>query len=188
MSENLVEVRNLCKYFDVGDGRTLKAVDHVSFDIRRGEILGLVGESGCGKTTLGRCVKLLYPATSGEIRFDGETVDRSDRTAMKCFAQRAQMIFQDPYSSLDPRMTVAEIIAEGMGDPRPPLRRRATRKGGRTARTRRPQPRAREPLPRTSSPAASASGSASPGRSRWARSFWCATSRSRRWTSPFRPR
>jgi oligopeptide/dipeptide ABC transporter ATP-binding protein len=114
MSENLVEVRNLCKYFDVGDGRTLKAVDHVSFDIRRGEILGLVGESGCGKTTLGRCVKLLYPATSGEIRFDGGIVDRNDRAAMKRFAQRAQMIFQDPYSSLDPRMTVAEIIAEGM--------------------------------------------------------------------------
>ncbi len=76
--------------------------------------MGLVGESGCGKTTLGRCVKLLYPITSGEVRFDGEAVNRDDRAAMKRFAQRAQMIFQDPYSSLDPRMTVAEIIAEGM--------------------------------------------------------------------------
>jgi oligopeptide/dipeptide ABC transporter ATP-binding protein len=114
MSGNLVEVRNLCKYFDMGNGRVLKAVDGVSFDIRRGEILGLVGESGCGKTTLGRCVKLLYPATSGEILFDGEIVDRENRAAMKRFAQRAQMIFQDPYSSLDPRMTVAEIILEGM--------------------------------------------------------------------------
>ena len=114
MSGNLVEVRNLTKHFEMPGGRTLKAVDGVSFDILRGEILGLVGESGCGKTTLGRCVKLLYPITSGEIRFDGEVVGRDDRAAMKRFAQRAQMIFQDPYSSLDPRMTVAEIISEGM--------------------------------------------------------------------------
>lgn len=114
MSDHLVEVHNLCKYFEMAGGRTLKAVDNVSFGIRRGEILGLVGESGCGKTTLGRCVKRLYPATSGEILFDGEAVDRKDPAAVKRFAQRAQMIFQDPYSSLDPRMTVAEIIAEGM--------------------------------------------------------------------------
>jgi oligopeptide/dipeptide ABC transporter ATP-binding protein len=114
MSGNLVEVRNLTKHFELAGGRVLKAVDGVSFDIRHGEILGLVGESGCGKTTLGRCVKLLYPITSGEVRFDGEVVNREDRDAMKRFARRAQMIFQDPYSSLDPRMTVAEIIAEGM--------------------------------------------------------------------------
>ena len=114
MNEHLVEVNNLCKHFEMPGGRTLKAVDGVSFAIKRGEILGLVGESGCGKTTLGRCVKMLYPATSGEVRFDGEKLDRSDRAAMKRFARRAQMIFQDPYSSLDPRMTVAEIIQEGM--------------------------------------------------------------------------
>ena len=114
MDGNLVEVKGLSKHFELPGGRTLKAVDGVSFAIRRGEILGLVGESGCGKTTLGRCVKMLYPITSGEILFDGERLDRSDRQAMKRFARRAQMIFQDPYSSLDPRMTVAEIIQEGM--------------------------------------------------------------------------
>jgi ABC-type oligopeptide transport system ATPase subunit len=77
VSGNLVEVINLCKHFEMPGGRTLKAVDGVSFAIRRGETLGLVGESGCGKTTLGRCVKMLYPATSGENRYDGETLDRN---------------------------------------------------------------------------------------------------------------
>jgi len=114
MNDVLLEVRDLCRYFDVGGGRTLKAVDGVSFTIRRGEILGMVGESGCGKTTLGRTVKLLYPKTSGEILFEGAPLDATDRKQKKAFAQKAQMIFQDPYSSLDPRMTVNEIIAEGM--------------------------------------------------------------------------
>jgi oligopeptide transport system ATP-binding protein len=111
---NLVEVKDLCKYFDLAGGVTLKAVDHVSLEIKKGEILGLVGESGCGKTTLGRCIKQLYPATSGTILYDGQPLDRNDREAMKAFSRHAQMIFQDPYSSLDPRMTVAEIISEGM--------------------------------------------------------------------------
>lgn len=113
-SDVLLKVSELCKYFDVGGGQTLKAVDHVSFSIRRGEILGLVGESGCGKTTLGRTVKLLYPKTSGEILFDGVALDPADQKKKKDFSQKAQIIFQDPYSSLDPRMTVGEIIAEGM--------------------------------------------------------------------------
>jgi oligopeptide transport system ATP-binding protein len=110
----LVEVKDLCRYFDLAGGTVLKAVDHVSFEIKKGEILGLVGESGCGKTTLGRCVKGLYPATSGTILYNGRPLDRNDRDAMKAFSRQAQMIFQDPYSSLDPRMTVAEIISEGM--------------------------------------------------------------------------
>lgn len=113
-TDALLEVRELCRYFDIGGGQTLKAVDGVSFVIRRGEILGLVGESGCGKTTLGRTVKLLYPKTSGEILYEGVPLDASNRQQKKDFAQKAQMIFQDPYSSLDPRMTVGEIIAEGM--------------------------------------------------------------------------
>ena len=110
----MLEVENLCKYFNIGAGSVLKAVDNVSFNVKKGEILGLVGESGCGKTTLGRTVKQLYPATSGRIVFDGEVVDAHDKAKLKDFSRRAQMIFQDPYSSLDPRMTVAEIIAEGM--------------------------------------------------------------------------
>jgi oligopeptide/dipeptide ABC transporter ATP-binding protein len=112
--ENLLEVRNLCKYFELKGGLTLKAVDNVSFEIGPGEIMGLVGESGCGKTTLGRTVKQLYLPTSGTIRFDGELVDSKNPAYMKQFTRNAQMIFQDPYSSLDPRMTVAEIISEGM--------------------------------------------------------------------------
>ncbi len=109
-----LEVEHLCKYFDLGEKTVLKAVDDVSFDIKKGEVLGLVGESGCGKTTLGRTVKLLYPATSGTIRFDGEVLDTQDKAKRKAYSRRSQMIFQDPYSSLDPRMTVAEIISEGL--------------------------------------------------------------------------
>lgn len=111
---NILEVSHLCKYFDLKGGATLKAVDDVSFEIAEGEIMGLVGESGCGKTTLGRTVKHLYLPTSGTIKFQGQVVDPKNKGFMKTFARDAQMIFQDPYSSLDPRMTVAEIIAEGM--------------------------------------------------------------------------
>lgn len=112
--DNILEVRDLCQYFPLNEGSTLKAVDRVSFDVARGEILGLVGESGCGKTTLGRTVKQIYAPTSGTIRFDGMDFAQMDKKQKKEFSKRAQMIFQDPYSSLDPRMTVAEIIAEGM--------------------------------------------------------------------------
>lgn len=113
-TQPMLKVDHLCKYFDIKGGSTLKAVDDVSFEIQPGEIMGLVGESGCGKTTLGRTIKHLYLPTSGTIRFDGQVVDPKDKPYMKSFARNAQMIFQDPYSSLDPRMTVAEIIAEGM--------------------------------------------------------------------------
>ncbi len=113
-NEYMLEVEHLCKYFDLGGSNTLKAVDDVSFQIKKGEILGLVGESGCGKTTLGRTLKQLYPATSGKILFGGQEIDPKNKASRKAFSRRAQMIFQDPYSSLDPRMTVAEIISEGM--------------------------------------------------------------------------
>ena len=113
-NEILIEVKNLKKYFQVGKHATLKAVDDVSFFIRKGETLGLVGESGCGKTTCGRTVMGMYSATGGEVLFDGIDVHKLDKKAKKDFARRAQIIFQDPYASLNPRMTVGDIIGEGI--------------------------------------------------------------------------
>ena len=113
-NEILIEVKNLKKYFKVGKHATLKAVDDVSFFIRKGETLGLVGESGCGKTTCGRTVMGMYSATGGEVLFDGVDVHKLDKRAKKDFARRAQIIFQDPYASLNPRMTVGDIIGEGI--------------------------------------------------------------------------
>lgn len=112
--KKLVEVKNLKKYFRVGRNSVLKAVDDVSFFIRKGETLGLVGESGCGKTTTGRTVIAMYPATDGQVLFDGIDVHKLDRQGKKDFTKRAQIIFQDPYASLNPRMTVGDIIGEGM--------------------------------------------------------------------------
>lgn len=110
----LLEVKNLKKYFDVGYGQTLKAVDNVNFFIREGETLGLVGESGCGKSTTGRVLVRLYEPTDGEVLFEGENVHRLKGRAARDFCKKAQMIFQDPYASLDPRMTVRDIIGEGI--------------------------------------------------------------------------
>ncbi|WP_176759121.1 ABC transporter ATP-binding protein [Alkaliphilus peptidifermentans] len=92
----------------------LKAVDGVSFNIYKGETLGLVGESGCGKTTCGKTILGLYDATAGEVNFDGFSVHKKSKKERKDFTKRAQIIFQDPYSSLNPRMTVGDIIAEGI--------------------------------------------------------------------------
>ena len=114
MSEILIEVKNLCKYFSVGKKGTLKAVDNVTLNIRKGETLGLVGESGCGKTTCGRTILKLYDATSGEVYFDGQDVSKLKGKDLLAFKKRAQIILQDPYASLDPRMTIGEIVAEGM--------------------------------------------------------------------------
>ena len=113
-NEILIEVKNLKKYFQVGKHATLKAVDDVSFFIRKGETLGLVGESGCGKTTCGRTVMGMYSATGGEVLFDGIDVHKLGKKEKKDFARRAQIIFQDPYASLNPRMTVGDIIGEGI--------------------------------------------------------------------------
>ena len=112
-NDTLLEVRNLKKYFPVKTGffRTnyVKAVDDVSFTIERGETLGLVGESGCGKTTLGRTVLRLIEPTAGDIIYDGHSIIRED---MLPYRRRMQIIFQDPYASLDPRMTVGDIVGE----------------------------------------------------------------------------
>ena len=112
-SEYLVEVRDLKQYFPIKTGfmktTPLKAVDGVSFSIKPGETLGLVGESGCGKTTVGRSLLRLYTPTSGDVFFDGERVDEKSIGHMR---RQMQMVFQDPYSSLNPRMTVEDIIGE----------------------------------------------------------------------------
>ena len=110
----LVEVKHLKEYFNINTGmfssKPLKAVDDVSFSIRRGETLGLVGESGCGKTTVGRTLLHLYKPTDGEIWFDGKQIVTKKDIAE--YRQKTAMVFQDPYSSLNPRMTVADIIGE----------------------------------------------------------------------------
>ncbi len=111
-SEPLVSVRSLCTWFDVDKGETVKAVNDVSFEIRRGELLGLVGESGSGKSTIGRSLLRLVPVTSGEVEFDGTDVTALQGKALKTMRRRMQMIFQDPFASLNPRMTVFDTLAE----------------------------------------------------------------------------
>lgn len=114
MAETLVKVEHLKEYFDINMGmfktKPLKAVDDVSFEIKKGETLGLVGESGCGKTTVGRTILHLYKPTDGKVIFDGEEI--GSKESLKEFRKKATMVFQDPYSSLNPRMTVADIIGE----------------------------------------------------------------------------
>ncbi len=113
-SRPLIEVKGLKEYFDINMGflrsRPLKAVDDVSFSINRGETLGLVGESGCGKTTVGRTILHLYKPTAGEIRYDGKLI--RTKNDIHQFRTKASMVFQDPYSSLNPRMTVSDIVGE----------------------------------------------------------------------------
>lgn len=115
---NLIEVKNLKKYFTKKSGllkkeiKEVKAVDDVSFYIKKGETLGLVGESGCGKSTLGRTLIRLYDVTDGEILFDGEDISKKSEKELKNFRKRTQTIFQDPYASLNPNMTVKDIIRE----------------------------------------------------------------------------
>ena len=117
-NEILIEVKNLKKYFPVkneflgGEKKFLKAVDGVSFNIRKGETFGLVGESGCGKSTLGRSITRLYDITEGDILFEGTNIAKLSKKEMKSFYSKIQTIFQDPYSSLNPNMTVRELVNE----------------------------------------------------------------------------
>lgn len=110
----LVQVKDVCKYFHVGKNADLKAVDHVTFDIYKGETVGLVGESGCGKSTMGRCMIRLYEPTSGEVIYDGKDITKLSKAEQKEFCRKVQMIFQNPYASLNSRMTVKEIVGEGL--------------------------------------------------------------------------
>ena len=124
MSDNLIEVRNLVKHFEVSKSvfsrnkKIVKAVDGISFDIKAGETLGLVGQSGCGKTTTARSLCLLDPKTSGSVNFynpdtkNMESIDNIDEDGMRVFRRNMQMIFQDPYESLNPRWTIKDIIKE----------------------------------------------------------------------------
>ena len=121
MSENLVEVKHLQQYFPAGgmgkNRQYVQAVDDVSFAIRKGETLGLVGESGCGKTTTGRTLLRLYEPTDGTIIYDGKVLfDKKEKIAvdMLPYRRRMQIVFQDPYASLDPRMTIGDIVGEGI--------------------------------------------------------------------------
>lgn len=113
-NDQLLQVDNLKKYFNAGGKAQLKAVDGVSFHIARGETFGLVGESGCGKSTIGRTLVKLYDPTAGKILFDGRDITTFNRAERQAYAREAQMIFQDPYASLDSRMTVGDIIGEGI--------------------------------------------------------------------------
>ena len=113
MSEKILEVKNLKKYFKSGKG-TLKAVDDVSFFINKGETLGVVGESGCGKTTTGRTAIGILNKTDGQVLYKGKDVHSLKGADKKAFTKEVQIIFQDPYSSLDPKMRVHDIIAEGL--------------------------------------------------------------------------
>jgi len=118
--DNILEVRNLKTYFPVRRGvmsrvhAWVKAVDGVSFNVRRGKTLGLVGESGCGKTTAGRTILRLIPATDGEVVFDNTDIFALDRPTMRAMRRRMQIIFQDPFGSLNPRMTVGTIVGEAL--------------------------------------------------------------------------
>ncbi len=120
MAEPLLEVRDLTKHFPIRKGllsRTvgnIRAVDGVSFSIGTGEVLGLVGESGCGKTTTGRCILRLIEPTSGSIRFDGREVTGLNRRALRAIRREMQIVFQDPYSSLNPRLTVGSMLGEAL--------------------------------------------------------------------------
>ena len=114
MSENFIEVKHLCKYFPTKKG-VLHAVEDLNFEIKKGETLGLVGESGCGKSTAGRAIIRLHEPTSGEIWFNGEDImNRKTKKEMHQLRREMQIVFQDPYSSLNPRLNTFDLIADAL--------------------------------------------------------------------------
>ena len=115
MQEKILELKNLKKFFYFSRNRILKAVNNINIEIFRGETFGLVGESGCGKSTLGRTIKGIYKPTMGQVIFEGKDISRMNRNDMKSYMCYMQIIFQDPYSSLNPRMMVKELVSEGLG-------------------------------------------------------------------------
>ncbi|MFX3634112.1 MAG: ABC transporter ATP-binding protein [Candidatus Pristimantibacillus sp.] len=114
MSAPLIEINQLRKFFDLGGGDTLRAVNEITFSIQKGETVGVVGESGCGKSTAGRTIMRLYEPTSGGVTFEGQDIYKMKGAKLKALRRDMQMIFQDPYASLNPRMTVMDIIGEAL--------------------------------------------------------------------------
>ncbi|MFC4596752.1 ABC transporter ATP-binding protein [Cohnella hongkongensis] len=114
MSKAFIEIEGLRKHFDLGNHRILKAVNDVSFSIQKGETLGLVGESGCGKSTAGRTIIRLYEPTSGSVSIEGTDITKLSKSKFKAYRSKMQMVFQDPYASLNPRMTILDIIGEAL--------------------------------------------------------------------------
>jgi ABC-type dipeptide/oligopeptide/nickel transport system ATPase subunit len=184
---DIIEIKGLKKYFTVSGGRQLKAIDDISFSIRKGETFGLVGESGCGKTTTGRVLVRLYNPSGGIVMVDGVDIFSLEGEKSKAFTRKVQMIFQDPYASLNPRRTVQDSIAEGW-----------TSTGCTRVRNGSPAsmncwswwafPRNMPAASPTNSPADNASASASPARSSCGPSSSSATSPFQRWTCPSRHR
>lgn len=114
-NEVLLEIKNLKQYFNEGKRNEVRAIEDISFDIYKGETLGLVGESGCGKSTTGKAIIKLNDITSGEILYEGQDIQKiSKRKDLLKFNKKIQMIFQDPYASLNPRLKVMDIVAEGI--------------------------------------------------------------------------
>lgn len=114
MSEAFIEIQGLRKYFKVEKNRVLKAVNDIDLSIQKGETLGLVGESGCGKSTAGRTITRLYEPTAGRVALDGVDISRLSGSKLKAYRRKMQMIFQDPYASLNPRMTILDIVGEAL--------------------------------------------------------------------------
>ncbi|MDB5589703.1 MAG: oligopeptide/dipeptide transporter, ATPase subunit [Enterovirga sp.] len=187
MTRPLLEVNDLVKHYG-GKGALVRAVDGVSFHVDRGETLSLVGESGCGKSTVGRAVLRLVDLTGGQVVLDGQRIDALSAGALRPLRRRMQVVFQDPFSSLNPRMRVRDILAE-------PIRNFALATSGPSIEERVAKlldtvrlPRDAAAASRTNSPAGSGSASASPGRSRRSRTSSSATRRCRRSTSRSRRR
>ncbi len=192
-TEPILEVRGLVKHYPLTTGilfkkqvGAVKAVDGVDFHLDRGETLGIVGESGCGKSTVAKMLVNLEKPTAGEIRYKGEDITKLSGKALKSVRRNIQMVFQDPYTSLNPRMTVGDIIGEAY-DIHPEVAPKGDRRGGcSTCWTSSASTPSTSTATPTSSPAASASASASRGDWRCARRSSSRTSRSRPSTCPSR--